>query len=416
MRNPSVDNPVVHLIVSWPEHERPSYDAIFAAGRDVLKALNLHEHQSLMAIHNDTDNLHCHIEVSRVHPDTYRSQYLPWMHRTLHRAAREIEIKNGWFHDDGLFVVRTLPDGQKAVVPNTGYRDLPDVADALRGEKAQRMAAWSDKPSLVQYCRDKVKDEMERLVDAAAGWDAIHQLLDEHGMRLHKTGAQAFQLEAISDAGRTVRLPISQALRGIKLSAAEGTMGPFVPSQAPGRAQTKSTSPEDLQGLQEAAQERVQEKAQALQEGHKTLKRDPVKRELRRVERAAERSALIERYRAAQEAAKSARFTIDQQLAEVAAWYKAASAAQHAQHAAAKEALLRDDPDSYERKFRRKSLRAHADIDRRLLKTEAQARREAILALRPAPLAWRNWLEAASPGGRRCCAQGASWPGSRGRA
>ncbi|MDR6379660.1 relaxase/mobilization nuclease domain-containing protein [Paraburkholderia caribensis] len=129
MRNPNVENPVVHLIMSWPEHERPSYDAIFAAGRDVLKALNLHEHQSLMAIHNDTDNLHCHIEVSRVHPDTYKSQHMPWMHRTLHRAAREIEIKNGWFHDDGLFVVQTLPDGQKVVVPNTSWREAPDYGN-----------------------------------------------------------------------------------------------------------------------------------------------------------------------------------------------------------------------------------------------------------------------------------------------
>ena len=89
MRNPSVDNPVVHLIVSWPEHERPSYDAIFEAGRDVLRALNLHEHQSLMAIHNDTDNLHCHIEVSRVHPDTYRSQHLPWRRSWSWQSRRQ---------------------------------------------------------------------------------------------------------------------------------------------------------------------------------------------------------------------------------------------------------------------------------------------------------------------------------------
>ncbi|CDY78039.1 IncP-type DNA relaxase TraI [Caballeronia glathei] len=381
MRNPSVDNPVVHLIVSWPEHERPSYEAIFAAGRDVLKAFNLHEHQSLMAIHNDTDNLHCHIEVSRVHPDTYRSQHLPWMHRTLHRAAREIEIKNGWSHDDGLFVVRILPDGQKAVVPNTSYRNSPDAVNALRGEKAQRMAAWSDKPSLVQYCRERVNAEMARLLDSAAGWDAVHHLLDEHGMRLHKTGAQAFQLEAINDAGRTVRLPISQALRGIKLSAAESAMGSFEPSRAPITAETKPLG------------------SQELHESHRTLKRDPVKRESRRFERAAERSALIERYRAAQEAVKSARFAIDQQLAELAAWYKVKSAARQAQAAAAKEALLRDEPDSYERKCRRKALTVGTGIDRRLLKMEAQARREVILALRPAPLAWRTWLEAEAQAG-----------------
>ncbi|MFL9855108.1 relaxase/mobilization nuclease domain-containing protein [Paraburkholderia madseniana] len=381
MRNPNVENPVVHLIVSWPEHERPSYDAIFAAGRDVLKALNLHEHQSLMAIHNDTDNLHCHIEVSRVHPDTYKSQHLPWMHRTLHRAARQIEIRNGWFHDDGLFVVRTLPDGRKVVVPNTCYRDAPDIDRSLRGEKAQRMAAWSDKPSLVEYCREMVKDEMARLLDSVAGWDAVHQLLGEHGMRIHKTGAGAFQLEAINDAGSTILLPISLALRGVKLGEAERVMGPFTPNRKEFTAAAKSSM------------------SDGPQEGSAPPRRDPFRREARRLERAAERSTLIGRYRAAQEAARSARSVSSEHLAEVAAWCQAKIDAQRMQTAAAKEALFQDEPDSHERKLRRRDLTIEARLDRLIVKAEAKERCESIRASRPAPLAWRTWLEAEAQAG-----------------
>ncbi|WNC89601.1 TraI/MobA(P) family conjugative relaxase [Paraburkholderia sp. FT54] len=381
MRNPNVENPVVHLIVSWPEHERPSYDAIFAAGRDVLKALNLHDHQSLMAIHNDTDNLHCHIEVSRVHPDTYKSQHLPWMHRTLHRAAREIEIRNGWFHDDGLFVVQTLPDGRKAVVPNTSYRDAPDIDRSLRGEKAQRMGAWSDKPSLVQYCREMVKDEMARLLDSAAGWDAAHQLLGEHGMRIHKIGAGAFQLEAINEAGSAIRLPISLALRGVKLGEAERVMGPFTPNRTAVTAVVKSSM------------------SDRRQEGSAPPRRDPFRREARRLERAAERSTLIGRYRAAEEAAKSARSATGEQLAEVAARCQAKIDAQRMQTAAAKEALFQDEPDSHERKLRRRDLTIEARLDRLIVKAEAKARCESIRASRPAPLAWRTWLEAEAQAG-----------------
>lgn len=381
MRNPKVENPVVHLIVSWPDHERPSYDAIFAAGRDVLESLNLHEHQWLMAIHNDTDNLHCHIEVSRVHPVTYKSQHLPWMHRTLHRAAREIEIKNGWFHDDGLFVVRTLPDGQKAVVPNTSWRDTPETDHSLRGEKAQRMAAWSDKPSLVSYCREKVRDEMARLLDAGAGWDAVHRLLGEHDMRLHKTGAEAFQLEAVNDAGRVIRLPISQALRGVRLSEAERVIGPFTPNRTTDATVVQSSMSEGGQGRS------------------KPPKRDPVRRETKRLERAAERSALIERYRLAQEAARAARSATAEQLAEVAAWAHATIEMQRRETAAAKMALFQDEPDPYQRKFRRKDLILRAGWNRVLVQAEAKARREVILASRAAPLAWRTWLEAEAQGG-----------------
>ena len=381
MRNPNVENPVVHLIVSWPEDERPSYEAIFAAGRDVLKSLNLHEHQWLMAIHNDTDNLHCHIEVSRVHPDTYKSQHLPWMHRTLHRAAREIEIRNGWFHDDGLFVVRTLPHGRKAVVANTSWRDAPDTERSFRGEKAQRMAAWSDRPSLVAYCREMVREEMARLLDAAAGWDAVHRLLGEHGMRVHKTGAGAFQLEAIIDAGGTIRLPISQVLRGIGLGEAERMMGPFTPDR---------TTPVPL--VQPSMSD-------GRHEGRALPKRNPFSREARRLERAAERSALIGRYRAAQEAAKTARSATREQLAEVAAWCKATIDAQRRQTAAAKNTLFQDEPDPHERQLHRRALTIHARLDRVIVKAEAKARCKIILASRPAPLAWRTWLEAEAQAG-----------------
>jgi len=70
---PRVKEPVYHYILSWPEHERPATQDIFAAARDTLAALGMGDHQYIIAIHANTDNLHAHIEVNRVHPKTFRA-------------------------------------------------------------------------------------------------------------------------------------------------------------------------------------------------------------------------------------------------------------------------------------------------------------------------------------------------------
>ncbi|MFD2274780.1 relaxase/mobilization nuclease domain-containing protein [Undibacterium arcticum] len=103
--NKLVTNPTLHYILSWPEREVPDTQAIFAAARSTLKALGMSDHQYIIAIHGNTDNIHAHIAANRVHPITYKAVRLEWLHKTLHKAAREIEIEHGWTHDNGLFKV-----------------------------------------------------------------------------------------------------------------------------------------------------------------------------------------------------------------------------------------------------------------------------------------------------------------------
>lgn len=86
----------VHLVLSWREGERPLPEQAFAAGRHARGALNLADHQYVMAVHDDTANTHLHIVVNRVHPETFRAAdlYRDYVH--LDRACREIELAQGW--------------------------------------------------------------------------------------------------------------------------------------------------------------------------------------------------------------------------------------------------------------------------------------------------------------------------------
>ena len=74
--NGRVKDPVYHFTVSWPEHENPTDELVFEAGRAGMKALGMGEHQYLAAVHRDTDNVHGHFMINRIHPETYKILYL----------------------------------------------------------------------------------------------------------------------------------------------------------------------------------------------------------------------------------------------------------------------------------------------------------------------------------------------------
>ena len=66
--------PAFHFILTWPEHEYPDPAAIFDAAEHAIKTLKLAEHQYVLAVHVDTDNIHCHVAVNRIHPKTFKSR------------------------------------------------------------------------------------------------------------------------------------------------------------------------------------------------------------------------------------------------------------------------------------------------------------------------------------------------------
>ncbi|MGK0600288.1 relaxase/mobilization nuclease domain-containing protein [Yokenella regensburgei] len=105
IENTRCNDPVYHAILSWPESERPTADQIFDSARHCLKRLGMEGHQYVFAIHDDTDNLHCHLTVNRINPVSYKAAPLYNDRFTLDRCCRELELKNGWKHDNGPYRV-----------------------------------------------------------------------------------------------------------------------------------------------------------------------------------------------------------------------------------------------------------------------------------------------------------------------
>lgn len=57
-----------HLVVSFAPNERPDSQTIEAIERRICDALGFGEHERISAVHDDTDHLHLHIAINKIHP------------------------------------------------------------------------------------------------------------------------------------------------------------------------------------------------------------------------------------------------------------------------------------------------------------------------------------------------------------
>lgn len=248
-RNPRVKDPAYHFILSWPEHETPpspsapSNEAVFDAARHAIAALGLSEHQYVIAIHGNTDNLHCHVAVNRVHPTTYKSQHMPYSRRTLHRAARESEIKHNWSHDNGIFIVELDEHGQKCIVKNphvdihnnydthstgTSTVGLSATEHLPTARSPKALSPWTDPESLLSWTRSTIAPLLKEALPTMPNWAALHTFLAQYRITLQDTGGGGMRLTAQDDAtGEVLDVPVSKALRLLKRADLEARWGSY---------------------------------------------------------------------------------------------------------------------------------------------------------------------------------------------
>lgn len=365
-RNTRCEDPVFHYILSWPEHERPAVGDIMAAARKTLSALGLQEHQYVVAVHANTDNIHAHVEVNRIHPLTYQSRHLEWSHKTLHRAARESEIEFGWSHDNGLWQVVEI-DGKKLVLPNNDY--VERAMDVLSSE-ARDYEVWTGKESFESYCKGEPAKALQRaLRTRPLTWQTIHQVISRYGVELKDTGGGGLRVELIKqhEDDKPVAVAASKAFRFLKRKELEKELGPFeaLDPNAPAGPKVK------------------------------TYKRDPVKRLTRRLERHAQREALFQQYEMERDSAKAQRAMVTGRLKHSS---KAANAERYrllkASYMAKREQLKNDKTLAGNQKQQAYTLlKMTYEVAKEELREQIADERRQINELMPKLTSWRAWVE-----------------------
>ena len=91
-------DPMDHYVLSWQEGEQPSIAQARQAVHITLKHLGLQGHQVIWGMHSDTDHVHIHIEVNRVHPETFKVVEINkgFQNNAIQQAAAMVEKVQGW--------------------------------------------------------------------------------------------------------------------------------------------------------------------------------------------------------------------------------------------------------------------------------------------------------------------------------
>ena len=206
------DDPVLHLLLSWRENENPTREQVHEAVTITLDEMNISQCQALYSLHQNTDNLHLHICVNRIDPDTHKavSAAHGWTRRGMERAARRIEAAQGWQVEQNTWseVNERGEVVQKPISTETKISQRMKDKENLTGE---------------QSAARKAQDALRDRVNDISSWDELHSIMHESGMEYRKKGSGAVILVG------EVAIKASAASRNFTLKKLEKQLGPYRP-------------------------------------------------------------------------------------------------------------------------------------------------------------------------------------------
>jgi hypothetical protein len=214
LQNKRCADPVMHLLLSWRENENPTREQVAEAVKITLDEMNLSDCQAVYALHQNTDNMHLHICVNRVNPDTLRAVNPAhgWTRKGMERAARKIEHAQGWQTENNTW--SEIDERGKAVnKPRPANPNRPRQIP----QKVQDMENLTGEQSAIRKAQNALKDRLK----GVSTWDDFHTLLSLGGMEYRKKGSGA----VITIDGVTVKA--SDVSRNLTLSKLEKQLGPY---------------------------------------------------------------------------------------------------------------------------------------------------------------------------------------------
>lgn len=184
-----------HLLISFAPGEQPSAEILRDVEDRMCAAIGFGEHQRISAVHHDTDNLHIHIAINKIHPERH----------TLHEPYR---------------AYKTMGDMASILEREHGLQ-VTNHGNKKRGSenRADDMEQHAGIESLLGWIKRECSDQLTQ----AQTWNDLHEAMRKNGLELQERGNGL----VITD-GRGVGVKASSVSRNLSKPSLEKRLGAFV--------------------------------------------------------------------------------------------------------------------------------------------------------------------------------------------
>lgn len=189
-----------HVVISFAPGEEPPAKVLEEIEDRVINSIGLAKHQRISVVHHDTDNLHIHLAINKVHPTSYRMIEPYHAYKKLAEVAVELEKKYN--------------------LVNTNHIPKYQLSESLVND----MEHHSGIESLINWMKRNCLSELNQ----ASTWKELNQVLSKNGLviRLRANGfifctADGFMVKASSISRNLSKSKLEQKLGSFNSEGSE---------------------------------------------------------------------------------------------------------------------------------------------------------------------------------------------------
>ncbi len=197
-----------HLLISFAPGEILSDNLLNAIEDRVVSSIGFKDHQRISTVHHDTDNLHIHVAINKIHPQTLNMIEPYRAYKIFAEVATRLEIEFS--------------------LEITNHQTRKGRSENL----ADDMEQHSGIESLINWMKRHCKDQIE----AASSWNEVHQTLTAHGLTI-KIRANGF----VFCDKKGLMVKASSVSRNFSKKNLLSKLGEFTPALFQSEAGSKNT-------------------------------------------------------------------------------------------------------------------------------------------------------------------------------
>lgn len=191
MNKRSKKDKTYHLILSFAPSENISQSQLAIIEEKVVASLGYVEHQRISVVHNDTDHLHIHVAINKIHPTTFNTYEPKSDFKTLGNICAQIEKEYGLVQTNHVTQIQKKVDFENK----------------------------SGIESFITYIRNECLSD----IDLTKNWKELHKILAAKNIEIKPKGNGL----VFCDKGSGLQVKLSSVSRELSKAKLETRLGRF---------------------------------------------------------------------------------------------------------------------------------------------------------------------------------------------